>query len=195
MLKRQARGFTLLEILVALLVVALGLLGLSKMQALAISNTQIASVRSLISLQASSMAAAMQANRVYWASVIPPNSAPGTAALVPPASFSVANGTVTDSSGVLNATVSGNCKGSSTTSAACTATQMAASDLQAWAANLNALFPSATAAFACSTGANVPVTCTITINWQEKYVALNRTTATGTSSQVATQSLTLYVTP
>ncbi|WHZ09778.1 MAG: Type IV fimbrial biogenesis protein PilV [Burkholderiaceae bacterium] len=186
---RREQGFTLLEVLVAILVVALGLLGLAKMQALAISNTQISSSRSLIALQASSLAAAMQGNTGYWA------------AGVAPAVFSTAGTTVTDASGVLNQTVT-TCvatSGSAPSSPVCTPAQLAAYDVQAWAANMNALFPGYGANFACNNVAGAPVTCTITITWAEKYVALNRTTATGTAAsggqQTATQSYTLYVSP
>jgi len=195
---RQLRGFTLIEVLVAILVVALGLLGLSKMQALAISNTQVASVRSLISLQASSMAAAMQSNRVYWAGVLPANAPVGTAALAPPASFS-ATGTVVTNGPTASSTNTTFCSSATLpTSAQCSATDLAAADLQLWANTMNSLFPSYSAKFVCSNTAatsTAPVTCSITISWSEKYVALNSTTATGSAAQTATQSFTLYVTP
>lgn len=196
--RRHTHGFTLLEVLVALLVVALGLLGVAKMEALAISNTQIASSRSLISLQASSMAAAMQGNRIYWASVVPATAPSGTVALAPPATFSVTGTTVTDGTGVLNQSVT-TCIGTNATTAVCTPAQLAAYDLQTWAQNMNALFPSYSANFVCSNtaaGSTAPVSCTITITWNEKYVALNRTTASAAgAAQTGTQSFTLYVAP
>lgn len=181
------RGFTLLEVLVAILVVALGLLGLAKMEALAISNTQISSSRSLIALQASSLGAAMQGNKGYWA------------AGVAPATFSTAGSVVTDSTNVLTQTVTPCASATAPTAPVCTPAQLAAYDLQTWAANMAAQFPSYAANFTCNNVAGAPVSCVITITWSEKYVALNRTTATGSAAsggaQTATQSYTLYVAP
>ena len=59
-------GFTLVEVLIALLISSIGLLGLAGMQALALASTQVSSVRSLVALQASSLAAAMHSNQAYW---------------------------------------------------------------------------------------------------------------------------------
>src|SRR6266446_2556532 len=89
---RRNTGFSLIEVLVTLVVVAIGLLGLAKMQAAAISNTQVSRVRSLIALQTESLASAMHGNRTYWA------------AGVAPATFSATGTTTTDSTGVLQAT-------------------------------------------------------------------------------------------
>lgn len=183
---RRSNGFTLIEVLIALLVISVGLLGLAKMDALAISNTQISSSRSLIALQASSMAAAMQGNKGYWA------------AGVAPATFSTSGTTVTDSTGVLNQTVS-TCVGTTASAPACTPRQLAAYDVQAWAAEMAAQFPSYAANFNCRSAAGTPVSCTIQISWSEKYVALNRTTSTGSAAsggaQTATQTYFLYVDP
>ena len=196
--RHQVRGFTLLEVLVAILIVSFGLLGLAKTQAVAISNMQVSSVRSLISLQASSLGAAMQGNRVYWAGILPTNATASTVALAPPASFSVAGSVVTG--GPAASTTNATCI--STTlpaSAQCTPTQLAAADLQAWATTMNSMFPGYAASFACANtaaGSTAPISCTITITWNEKYVALNKTTAAAAGAvQTATQSFTLYVAP
>jgi type IV pilus assembly protein PilV len=181
----SGRGFSLIEVLVAILVLSIGLLGLSKMEALAISNTQVASSRSLIALQASSLAAAMNGNKAYWA------------AGVAPTSFSAQGTVVTDSlTGVLNQTTP-NC--ATAAAPACTPAQLAAYDLRTWAANMTLLVPAYTATFTCTNVAGSQITCVITINWPEKYVALNRTTATGSAAsggtQTSTQSYSLYVAP
>ena len=63
----HARGFTLLEVMVALVVTSIGLLGIAKLQALAYASTGSASVRSLVALQAAGLAASMHADRGYWA--------------------------------------------------------------------------------------------------------------------------------
>src|ERR1700678_1427642 len=59
----RAGGFTLLEVMVAVVVTAIGLLGIAKIQALAYASTTTASVRSLVALQASGLAASMHADR------------------------------------------------------------------------------------------------------------------------------------
>src|ERR1700675_2427505 len=62
-----ADGFTLIEVLVALIITAIGLLGIAKIQALVYANTSSASARGLVAIQAAGLAAAMHANRAYWA--------------------------------------------------------------------------------------------------------------------------------
>lgn len=56
------RGFTLLEILVAIVVISLGLLGLAGLQALSLRNNQVAYYRSIASQQAYDMADRLRAN-------------------------------------------------------------------------------------------------------------------------------------
>jgi type IV pilus assembly protein PilV len=176
-LKRQATGFTMIEVLVAVVVAGVGLLGLAKLQAASISNTQVARGRSLVAFQLESLAAAMHGNDAFWSST------------AVPASFSMAGTTVTDASGVLNATPP-NCQSSS-----CSAAQLAAYDVQGWAAAMNTHFPGYAAGVTCSlptgTPATTPVSCALTASWQESYKALNQSTV----GQTATQSLTLYVQP
>lgn len=55
-------GFTLLEILVAIVVLSIGLLGLAGLQAVSLNNNQIAYYRSIASQQAYDMADRMRAN-------------------------------------------------------------------------------------------------------------------------------------
>jgi type IV pilus assembly protein PilV len=58
------RGFTLLEILVAIVVLSIGLLGLAGLQALSLNNNQIAYFRSIASQQAYDIADRIRANGV-----------------------------------------------------------------------------------------------------------------------------------
>src|SRR5258708_27544807 len=64
-IRSRAHGFTLIEVMVALVITAIGLLGIAKIQALAYASTGSAGLRSLVALQASSLAASMHANRNY----------------------------------------------------------------------------------------------------------------------------------
>jgi type IV pilus assembly protein PilV len=56
------RGFTLLEILVAIVVLSLGLLGLAGLQATSLKNNQVAYYRSIATQQAQDIADRMRAN-------------------------------------------------------------------------------------------------------------------------------------
>jgi len=175
-------GFTLVETMIAIVVAALGLLGIAKMQAAAIANTHIAATRSLIALQAASLAAAMQGNHAYWNS--------GQA----PATFSTRGTTVTDASGQL--TASGvNCVASTANVGACTPVKLAAYDVQTWAATMSGLFPGYASNTSCTTTASTQINCAITVTWVENYVGINRTTTINSANQSATQSFTLYVAP
>jgi type IV pilus assembly protein PilV len=170
---RASRGFGLIEVMIAVLVVAIGLLGFAKMQALGVSSTHNSGTRAIIALQTSALAASMRANEAYWAAGL----APATLTVTGPAiSDTTLNGLTTDC-----------------TSAVCTAAQMAAFDLKNWGASLAALFPSSSGAVACSTVIGSPVTCTITVSWSEKTVAINAATVSG--STPATLNYTLLVQP
>src|SRR5438445_9867309 len=59
-------GFSLVEVMVALIVMSVGLLGIAKMQALALTSTTSARMRSIVALEASSLASTMRADRAYW---------------------------------------------------------------------------------------------------------------------------------
>ena len=86
--RQTARGFTLIEVMVALIIISIGMLGIAKMQGLALSSTNASRSRALASIEASSLASAMQANRAYWSAS---GSLPGTI-------------TVTTSAGVVSLT-------------------------------------------------------------------------------------------
>ena len=50
--KRRTGGFSLVEVMVALIVVSVGLLGLAKMEAVALASTTVAGNRSLAAIEA-----------------------------------------------------------------------------------------------------------------------------------------------
>jgi type IV pilus assembly protein PilV len=146
-------GFSLVEVMVALIICAVGLLGLAKMESLALASTGVASARALAAIQASSLASMMHANRDYWATT-----------LAPPV-------TVVNAANNFNAAV--DCTVGGTGAAPCTPQQMAFYDMKTWAASLNAILPGYTGTITCSTSASAVVSCAIQIAWAEKAVAMN----------------------
>lgn len=157
--RAAAGGFTLIEVLVSMIVIAIGLLGIAKMQGLAFSSMGVASMRSLAAIQASSLAASMHANRAYWAQG-------GVAA---PPGIIVTGTAINDPTlGVaVDCTTAG-------TAIPCAPLQLAAYDMQQWAAAVAAVLPTPQSIILCSQVVNVPVDCTIQISWGENAVAVNK---------------------
>src|SRR5262249_61998101 len=75
-IRTRAGGFSLVEVMVAVVIICVGLLGIAKMQALALSSTTTSRLRALAAIQAAGLASAMHSNREYWA---------GAAGATPPA--------------------------------------------------------------------------------------------------------------
>jgi type IV pilus assembly protein PilV len=179
-IRSHARGFTLLEVMVALVITSIGLLGIAKIQAVAYASTGSASLRSMVALQAGGLAASMHANRNYWA-----------AGLTAPLTITV----TTISDATLNTPVS--CL-SGAPGTPCTAVAMAAFDLQNYAQSLNSvsmlrnLNPVTT--ITCPVPAN-PVSCTIQVTWNEHAVSLSTQSATSTTQATFLPTYTLYVEP
>lgn len=155
-------GFSLVEVMVALVVMSVGLLGIAKMQALALSNTTTSRMRSLVALEAASLASTMRADRAYWSEVtVDPNVA-------------ISGGAVT-STGDTNLQTTANCPPCAPSH---TPAQIAMSDLQEWAGELNLVASSATATVSCAVVAATPNSCKITVSWVEQVVASNTQQAT-----------------
>jgi type IV pilus assembly protein PilV len=182
--KRQ-RGTSLIEVLVALVIVSVGLLGVAKMQALAISSSRTSSLRSLIAIQAGSMASAMHANQAYWQTYLIGNTlTPFSATLT----YSGTTPTVTITATDTGLTASSNCS-----TGTCTAQKMAAYDLQQWALSLWALTQNVGSAsvnpptISCvGTG---PVTCTVEIQWTENTINIVNATSGGGSTAASVYNL------
>lgn len=198
----RAGGFTLIEVLVAVVVIAIGLLGIAKMQALAYASTGTASLRSLVALQASGLAASMHANSPYWSTGTAPvlitiTTGTGTASTI---------STISDNTLNTTATTPKFCNfGTLAIGVSCTPVQVAAFDLHTWANALNApgmLFNlNPVTSIACPT-TSLPINCVITITWNEKAVSINSQGAANTvvasgSAQNGTfqPTYTLYVEP
>jgi len=180
----RPRGFTLIEVLVALVVIGVGMLGLAKIQALAYASTNTASLRSLAALEASSLVSAIGSNRAYWSTVTTPLSITFTGATI----------NVTSGDGTLANTY--NCQyGVAGSNAPCTAAQMAAYNLGSWATNLSTLLPSVTGALNCTTPATGPTGCWIQLQWMERTVAVNSQSLSSNSTAMAAPTYTLYFVP
>jgi type IV pilus assembly protein PilV len=188
MTKRSgSAGFSLIEVMVAVLVISVGLLGIAKMQALAISNTGNSRLRALVAMQASGLASAMQADRSYWATV--PTVGKDLTATISGSSITAASDSTL--------TTGQKCEDPAAPPV-CTAPQMAAYDLQQWASDLNNLVPNETVSIGC----NLPtatsyVTCTITVSWNENLVNSNSAQQTNATVQaaLATPTYVLIVQP
>jgi type IV pilus assembly protein PilV len=185
--RSASRGFSLVEVMVALTVTAVGLLGLAKMESLAVSSTQVASSRSLAAIQASSLAAAMHANPGYWASGVVPTT---------PTTLSMSGGVLTVVSAdpiLAGAATAGACLTAGATS--CTPPAMAAYDLQQWAGALQTLLPGSFSTITCSALDLTPVTCTIQIQWTENAVAASAQQTPASLAGLQTPTYILYVQP
>ena len=174
-------GFSLIEVLVALIVITIGLLGLAKMASLGIASTNVAGDRSLAAIEAASFASMMHADRAYWAG--------GFA----PASFTVTGGggtAISISASSLQANPA--CTGTGTN--ACAPADIAAHDVNAWASDLAAVLPPYLATVDCSTTVGVAVSCAIQIQWVENGVAINNQQQ-GNMNSLAAPTYILYVVP
>jgi type IV pilus assembly protein PilV len=191
--RARLAGFSLVEVLIALVVLGVGLLGIAKLQGAAFSSTSVAARRSLAAIEADSLAASMHVNRGYWSSLDPAG-----------ATITLQANTVTVAAGAganLSTAVAANPSCTSTTTP-CTIQNMAAYDLAQWALALQSLLPNYTATVACGTG--TPVSCTINVVWSENAVAVNAQEASAAASAASASntvnafeypSYTLYVQP
>jgi type IV pilus assembly protein PilV len=172
-----ARGFSLVEVLVSLIVIGVGMLGLAKIQALAYASTGTASLRSVAALESAGLVAAMRANRDYWSAVTTPFTITVTG------STFVASDTTLGAAGV-------NCQFAPPTNAPCSPALMAAFDVQQWVRDLNAVLPNVRALVNCPTptAVTLPLTCTIQTAWRESSVAIN---SQGAGNEVLTTGATV----
>jgi len=184
----RSRGFSLLEVMVSVIVICVGLLGIAKLQALALSNTTTSRLRALAAIQAASMASSMHSNREYWGN--PPNTVTLTGTTITSSDAALQSAAGTANAGTL-------CIGTSGSGSACQAVPLAAFDLVRWSNSLATLLPNPAATISCpSIPGGGPASCTITVNWSEKAVAINTQEANAAANaQFESPSYTLYVEP
>jgi len=185
----------MVELLITILIVTVGILGLAKMQATAVSNTAVSRTRALMTYQAESLAGMIRSNRSFWVTS-------GNVATWP--AFDVSTAGVATQTGMTSVTT---CVGASVT---CTPAQLAYDDLMnstyGWAAKFNdgttaSAFPGASAKIACvsaSGGAcaanpTSPHGYDITLTWNQKLVAMSKTTQTTQTSTPV--SMVMHVQP
>lgn len=185
------RGFSLIEVLVALIIIGVGMLGIAKIQALAYASTGTAALRSLAAIQASSLASAMRANRAYWT----------VAGLTTEQIITITGAAVTSSTDTaLQGTSPAPPSSNTCQNIACSTEALAIDDIQLWAQSLNAILPGDTATVDCKPnplGTTYPVGCSITVGWVEHNVGINTQSAglTMTGPAGLGPSYTLYVEP
>lgn len=170
-----ARGFSLVEVLVAVVVICVGLLGIAKMQALAVSNTNIARQRSMAAFLAAGLASTMHSNRAFWASAAAAADAPvGTPLTINSVTQTVTPAALT--AGVTNQTCIGTlASGPKCPESAGTPGQtLAAFDIVRWSSSVGNLLPNAITYITCP-GNVQPPSCTIEMTWTEQAVMTNST--------------------
>ena len=145
-----------------------------------------ASLRSLVALQASGLAASMHANRNYWAAGAAPVPLTVTGLTIGDATL---QGDTTDCK-----------KGSGATP--CLPATLAAFDLHRYALALNSMMPGSNPITTITCPAlPLPISCTIQVTWGEHAVSINKESAAATvQSKSATPgtfapTYTLYVEP
>jgi type IV pilus assembly protein PilV len=173
-------GFTLIELLVTMTVVAVGLLGLAKLQAAAVSETGTSRVRSVVAMQAESLASAIRANRGYWSTTT------CTGSTTPAFSFTTTS-TAASTCSAIPAT-------STCISTVCSPAAMAYYDLNTWFLAFHARFPAASGTMTCAATSG-PMTCDLVITWTENVVGVNRNTADSGAEHAHTDYMYLHIEP
>jgi type IV pilus assembly protein PilV len=184
---RTMSGFSLVEVMVAVVIICIGMLGIAKIEALALSNTAMSSQRAFAAIEAASLASAMHSNRSYW------NQLPVSVTIT--LNNAAANPVAVDGDSVLQSLLindmptgwsGGTPSGGNLTACigtagngqpACAPTNLAAYDLARWwSYGVFSQLPNPTAVIQCLQGeasTQGPQTCTIQIQWFEKSVAVN----------------------
>ncbi|MFC3650623.1 type IV pilus modification protein PilV [Dyella humi] len=167
-------GYSLLEVLVALVIISIGLIGIAALQASALAGTHTSQTESIAAIEARSLADSMLANPAFWDG----GAAPTSSVTITPSGSGYS---ITGSSALAATT---NCAGGSN----CSASDMAAYDISKWTPEYFQQIPTAVdAVINCNT--NVPPVCTIQLDWKEKATtAINK----GTQSNPASSTTVSY---
>jgi type IV pilus assembly protein PilV len=195
---RAARGFSLVEIMVAVVVICVGLLGIAKMQALAVSSTTTARLRAMAAFQAASLASIMHSNRDYWASAAAVANSPTT--IIIPAGVGAAGITITPAgfAQANNACIVTTVSAVAACPGTAGSTTLAGMDVTRWSQGMLGLLPNLTTTINCQ-GAIQPPSCTIQMQWTEQTGTVNSSETSVAITSVAAGGLldyyTVYVAP
>ncbi len=154
------KGMSLIEVLVGMVVAALGLMGMARLQSLAINQTLNADAQSYAALATENLSAVMKANRAFW----------NSGSLASPFEIRIDqnNATVIRGTGAGSlATATKNCQ----TASDCDSTEVAAFDLRRLAAEV-AGFASAGRMEIKRVGSTLPPVFQVTVAWSEKTMSL-----------------------
>ena len=168
---RKQQGFSLIEAMIALLIILFGVLGMMGMQAMAVNNTELGRYNARAAIQAQSIAATMKANSAFWTTTPLPTSVTSDGATLK----------------INSATVSTPLTG--------TGGAIAYADLTQWGTDIATSLPSGNYAITCDVTVT-PEVCTITIFWFEKTLTLHNVAgaasgplASGAAAQHSFQTL------
>lgn len=169
----RSSGYSLIEVLVALVIISIGVIGVAAMQATALANTHTSQTESIAAIEARSLADAMLANPAFW------NGGPA-----PTSSVTITAGpTITGSTALASAT---QCNLGSN----CSASDLAAYDVNTWAKEYFKQVPNAVnAVVACN--ATLPPVCTIQLSWTPKATVGTNAGTQSSSTTPATVTYTL----
>lgn len=190
----RAHGFSLVEVMVALIVICVGMLGIAKLEAVVLSSTGSSRTRALVAMEASSLAASMHANRDFWDGTSASWNA-GTASLSVVGTQTAGSMSFSGNPSTLTGDLSPapNCETGG--AAPCSVLDLAAYQLNQWGQAVAAVLRNSTTNINCAQNTGV-VTCTIQIQWQENTVAANAQEAQqGAPTAFATQTYQLVVQP
>jgi len=139
---REARGFTLVEVLVALVVLTIGMLGIAAVYLEGLRSSRMALLRTQGVVLAADMADRIRANRY------------------------VVSGAQQYDPAFTAATANDNCDRTTNPASTCTPAQMFANDLARWQAEIQARLPGGTGTVDFAIVNTIP-TYTVTVTWVE----------------------------
>ena len=145
----RQRGFTLLEVLIAVMLLAVGLLGLAGLQAVSLRNNHSAYLRSQATMLTYDIIDSMRSNRK------------AAAALPPTPNYDIAIGTP------------GSASPPDCMAIVCTGSEMAIAEIADWKQSLASLLPSGDGSIAPGVAPNV---VTVTVQWTDGRGAAADTT-------------------
>lgn len=170
--KNRETGFSLLEVLIAIVVTSIGLLGLAAMQATGLRNNHSAYHRSQATVLAYDIADRMRSNAISMASYVTPVEVETPIEELTPGEETPAD-SIQAFDGGLNIDVVqvvdegqevvdplAGCK----TTGGCSAAELAQNDLAEWNADLAAALPGGTGSIAYDNATNI---YTIAVNWDD----------------------------